>query len=460
MKTFSINTLGCKVNQYESQQIHQLLEQLGLRQAETPDAADLAVVNTCCVTHTASAKSRQHVRKTQKLNPAAIVVVCGCLPAVEGSELSEIGQSCHAIARKDDVAAALIQIVHSSIAAPNCEHRPGQYVAATTPGVPNMSCGKGLGAVPQLPQLVSFHGRTRAFLKVQDGCDGYCSYCIIPQARPHVRSKPAEAVLAEARALVRAGHKEIVVTGVFLGAYGQNSVRRKTWPNGRNPKLAELIDEIAQIPNLARIRLSSLEPADVTPRLLDTLSRHRNIMPHLHLSLQSGSDRVLRRMRRQYTAAQFKRTAELIKARLDRPAITTDIIVGFPGETATDFDQTVKLADAIGFAKMHVFAFSPRKGTAAAKMQDFIDSRVIKHRSSILRDLDTRLQRRFRGRFIGEMAEVLLENRNGQISGRSKRYFQVCVRRTGKKLRSNQVATVKLIENGRHGAIGQLLHSE
>ncbi|MHC4582096.1 MAG: radical SAM protein, partial [Planctomycetota bacterium] len=222
-----------------------------------------------------------------------------------------------------------------------------------------------------LPALTSFRGQTRAFLKVQDGCDGYCTYCIVPKARPFVHSKPLARALAEAQALVDAGHREIVVTGVFLGAYGQDTVRRQNWPTesrraGNN--LSDLLDKMSVLPGMGRIRLSSLEPADVTQGLLDTLCKHPNIMPHLHLPLQSGSDEVLRRMCRQYRVAQFRETIDLLKSRLDRPAITTDIIVGFPGETDTDFERTVELARDVGFAKMHVFSFSPRKGTAAAEM--------------------------------------------------------------------------------------------
>ncbi|UCG59380.1 MAG: tRNA (N(6)-L-threonylcarbamoyladenosine(37)-C(2))-methylthiotransferase MtaB [Phycisphaerales bacterium] len=455
MKSFSINTLGCKVNQYESQQIRELLEQLGLRQAETSEKADFAVVNTCCVTHTASAKSRQHIRKTQNLNPQATLVVCGCLPAIAGAELSGLGQDCRLITHKDDVAGTLIQLICDRATAENSKRNRSEDTSNDVRNTPNTRCGKRLGSSPQLPQLVSFQGHTRAFLKIQDGCDGYCTYCIIPKARPQVHSKPAEAVLAEATALVRAGHREIVLTGIFLGAYGQDSVRQKTWPKGQNHKLAELLDEMAEIPDLARIRLSSLEPADVTPRLLDTFCKHRNIMPHLHLSLQSGSDAVLRRMCRQYTADEFRLTTELIEARLDRPAITTDIIVGFPGETEADFEQTVMLAEEVEFAKIHVFAFSPRKGTAAAKMQDAVPNRVVKERSGRLRELDAQLQRRFRERFIGETAEVLLENKNGQVSGRSERYFLVHLKEPEEKLQSNQLVTVRLVQNREDAAVGE-----
>jgi len=440
MNTFSINTLGCKVNQYESQQIRRLLEQLGLVWVETADKPDLAVINTCCVTHTASAKSRQRIRKAQKLSPNAVIVVSGCLPTVQIGELNNLGENVHLINHRDRLPATLIQIVSAK--------------ADTSSSQSPQSCKNECANQPKLPQLTAFKGHTRAFLKIQDGCDGYCSYCIVPKTRPFVHSKPPEAVLEEAQALINAGHKEIVVTGIFLGAYGEKSVRRKNWPGPQNDKLPELLDKMAKIPNLARLRLSSLEPADVTPRLLDTFSKHRNIMPHLHLSLQSGSNTVLKRMARQYGADEFMDTVRAIKSRLDRPAITTGIIAGFPGETDADFEETVNLAKYVGFAKMHIFSFSPRKGTPAASMQGAVDNRVIKQRVRILRDLNSELASKFRQQFLGETAAVLTENSNQQPSGRSERYFMVYLEKTGKKLTNNELVTVKLLHNAENGLIG------
>ena len=308
----------------------------------------------------------------------------------------------------------------------------------------------------KLPLLASFKDHTRAFLKVQDGCDGHCSYCIIPQTRSVVRSKPAEMVIQEAQRLVEAGHKEIVVTGVCLGAYGQPSVRRKNWAARQNDKLAELLDKLAEIPNLARIRISSLEPGDVTGRLLDAFCNHRNIMPHLHLSLQSGSNAILKKMCRQYTAGEFMEKVELIKCRLDRPAITADIIVGFPGETQRDFEATIETAKEAGFGKMHVFKFSKRPGTAAANLQGAVDNRVIKQRSQILRDLDAELGHKFRQQFIGETAPVLVENGDGQVYGRSKRYFRVYPENNKAGWEKNTLIKVKLVENRKDGMVGEV----
>jgi threonylcarbamoyladenosine tRNA methylthiotransferase MtaB len=458
MKTFAINTIGCKVNQYESQQIRELLERLGLNQVETSKSEpDLVVINTCCVTLSASAKSRQRIRKAQKLSPDAIIVVSGCLPTVQTGELNNPGKNIHLISHRETIAATLSQIVNGKAVASRSQNfQSDQNIIIKTENGSKIKLKNKSAELPKLTQLTSFKGHTRAFLKIQDGCDGYCSYCIVPKARPFVHSKPAEAVLQEAQALVEAGHKEIVVTGIFAGAYGQKSVRRKNWANQQNDKLADLLDKMGEIPNLARIRVSSLEPGDVTSRLLDTFSKHRKIMPHLHLSLQSGSNAVLKKMCRQYSADEFKEKIELIKNRLDRPAITADVIVGFPGETDADFEATVELAKEAGFAKMHVFSFSKRAGTAAAGLQGTVNNRVIKEHSQILRDLDAELGYKFRQQFVGETAEILVENSDGRCKGRSERYFMVYLEKTGENPQKGELVRVRLIKNSENGITGQI----
>lgn len=459
MKTFSINTLGCKVNQYESQQVRELLEQRGLRMSESSGRTDLVVINTCCVTHTAAAKSRQSIRKARKQNPDAVVVVSGCLPVIQAGELNLHGQSqpdgIRVIGNRADLSVTLAHLT-GPITAPAVSRR-----AQTSPVNPikpqngdKIKHKKELYSQQALPILTSFQGQTRAFLKVQDGCDGYCTYCIVPKARPFVHSKPVEQVLAEAQILAEAGHKEIVVTGIFLGAYGQDTVSRRNWPGGQNDKLAGLLDKMAKLPNIGRIRLSSLEPADVTVKLLDTFCAHPNIMPHLHLALQSGSDSVLKRMCRQYTVDRFCRTVDLVKSRLDRPAITTDIIVGFPGETDADFERTVEIARKVGFAKIHVFAYSPRAGTAAAGMPNRIGSKRIKERSQILQSVGIELGREYRNQFLGQTAQVLLESDNAVPSGRSERYFSVAISAAPRDLKKNQIVQVKLLQNLDDGMAG------
>ncbi len=235
---------------------------------------------------------------------------------------------------------------------------------------------------------------------------------------------------------------------------------RRKWPTAENPHLPALLDQVAQIPGLARIRLSSLDPADVTPTLLDVFCAHPNLMPHLHLSLQSGSDAVLRRMARPYTAADFRAKVALIRSRLDRPAITTDIIVGFPGETDADFDQTVTLANEIAFAKMHVFVFSARKGTAAARMQPKVPAEVKKARSRILRDLNLAVQSQFRAQFLGEIAQILIESTNGHVGGRAERYFEVkIVDRTDRTYASGDIVAARLEENAADNVLATPLDS-
>jgi len=503
MTTFSILTLGCKVNQYESQQIRELLEQFGLRRAGPDEKSDLVVVNTCCVTRTASAKSRQYIHRAQGLNPDAVIVVCGCLPTVQIGELTGLTEKVHLAGKSGNRRTCPNSTIkaetgHKIKPKNQVTHLSSQQLTAptaTTPeqkgnlpeltsaghssdptGPPVCSQANEVGPRPadsrdpmtaahsgspgggpqMLPMISSFEGHARAFLKVQDGCDGHCSYCIVPKTRPFVHSKPVEDVLSEARALVGAGHKEIVVTGIFLGAYGEDSVRRRNWAGGRNDRLAEMLDMLAEVEGLGRIRLSSLEPGDVTERLLDTLCGHRNIMPHLHLALQSGSDAVLKRMCRQYDSGQFREVVGAVKGRMDRPAITTDIIVGFPGETEDDFEQTVKLAREAGFAKMHIFPYSARKGTAATKMQGAVDNRVIKERARILRDLNDQSGREFRGQFVGESAEILIENvSDGRAGGRSERYFMVNIGNIGKSVKRSDLVAVRLIENSEDGMIGE-----
>lgn len=456
MKTFSIDTLGCKVNQYESQQIRELLERLGLQQVETCNRPDLAIINTCCVTHTASAKSRQYIRKALRLSPNSTFVVCGCLPTVKTGELRNLDENVLLVKDRSNLAATLHQIVAGNTAAPKPEGSRCHPDSMIKPeNVSKVKCKNELAYPAMLRPLSSYKGQTRAFLKVQDGCDGYCTYCIIPTVRPVVHSKAIATVLREAQALIKDAHKEIVVTGIFLGAYGQHTVRRKNWPDGRNDRLADLLDKLAEVPDLARIRLSSLEPADVTDRLLDTFCKHRNIMPHLHLPLQSGSNTILKKMCRQYTADEFLEKAELIKSTLDRPAISTDIIVGFPGETDYDFEQTVKMAKDVSFAKMHVFPFSARRDTAAAAMQDKVNTKVIKERSRILRELDAELQRRFRQQFTSQTATILTESGRSRPHGRAERYFMVYLKNPARRLKRNELVQVKLIENRENELVGQ-----
>jgi threonylcarbamoyladenosine tRNA methylthiotransferase MtaB len=276
-------------------------------------------------------------------------------------------------------------------------------------------------------------GRQRAFLKIQDGCDAHCTYCIIPKLRPNLFSKPVEDVMAEARRLVEAGHVEIVLTGIFLGAYGQPTALRRRQPRDGPAPLARLVEALCKkVPGLRRLRLSSLEPGDLSEELLAALAAHEQVVPHFHLPLQSGSDELLRRMNRQYRRDDFLRMLDRVNATFDRPALTTDIIVGFPGETDEAYAQTVEVVERAGFIHVHAFPYSPRPGTAAARwQQDFLHGPVVNERINHLRELANANSFRFRSAFVGQTAEVIVERGEETIDGRRfrhgrcERYFPV-----------------------------------
>ena len=437
MKTFSITTLGCKVNQYEGQQLRELLEQLGLRQVNSGDSPQVAIVNTCCITHTASAKSRQCIRKCQKQNPHAEIIIAGCLAIAAEKELKNITGNVHIVRRKSEIS-NVIDLLRTKARPINMSSKKTDIVTysikpekgSKIKHKTHISPTKTVFHRPvekdsfELPILTAYTGRQRAFLKVQDGCDGCCSYCIIPQIRTRVCNKNVKTVLAETKALVAAGHKEIVLCGIFLGAYGQNTVKRRNWDSSKLNSLAKLVEKVARIGGLKRLRLSSLEPADVTKALLDVYCKYPNIMPHLHLPLQTGSARILKKMGRQYKIDDYLKVVENARNALDRPAITTDIMVGFPSETEDDFQMSLDFAKKIGFAKIHAFSFSARSGTAAAKMKGQIKPEVIKKRSQRLRTLDKRLQAKFRKQFIGQKLGIIVEDMDPP-RGRCERYFMV-----------------------------------
>ena len=428
MKTYTVTTLGCKVNQYEGQQMRQLLADLGLSAVALDAGPDLVIVNTCCVTHTASAKSRQLIRKSRNHNPDSIILIAGCLPVSPSGFPLDFGPRVISVENKDRLADTIVSLVGKH----SCE---SSQSSANAPKFQNQQCietaderkQKTFNAeheFSQLPLLKTFTEHSRAFLKVQDGCDGRCSYCIIPKIRTRVCNKNVKSAVEEAKALVLSGHCEIVLTGIFLGAYGHATVRRKFWNEKDLGAFVNLVDRISRIEGLKRLRLSSLEPGDVTDELLKLFKKHHNLMPHLHLPLQSGSERILKRMCRQYTLSQYVATIDKIRTYLDRPAITTDVIVGFPGETEDDFSQTLSVTEDMAFSKIHVFRFSSREGTAAAKMQPLVSAEVISERSQRMLNLDRRLQRQFRRQFVGERVSVLVEAGNPP-AGRTERYFQV-----------------------------------
>lgn len=433
---YRLATLGCKVNQYESQQIREVLESYGLRETTSDSTCTLAVVNTCAVTSGASRKSRQIIRRLAQKGKTPVVVV-GCGASAEADRLRELNGVAAVYGHDAEVCHELRTFLQDTLGLQptSGDHQPvtgstrpevGRNNGWIIPGkagedrqagvslpISQSNHSRSLPIVKEesllLRGIESFHGHQRAFLKIQDGCDAFCTYCIIPRLRPRLRSKPLESVIKEAEQLVHHGHSEIILTGIFLGAYGRETAIRKRWGSKCSP-LAELITALGRVSGLARLRLSSLEPGDVNDSLLDALASNSICVPHLHLPLQSGSQSILRRMNRQYNRDQFEKMIERVQNALDRPAISTDIIVGFPGETEADFEATLNVARSAGFLKIHAFPFSPREQTAAARWQkDFIHPGIVKERMRTLSVLEQELSLAYRRQFLGETQRVIVE---------------------------------------------------
>jgi len=392
-QTYLVNVLGCKVNQYDARQIERLLEGFGLQKSATTDDADVIVIHTCGVTAAAAQKSRQTIRRMQRDNPLAHVVVTGCAAT---DELTKIDQE--PVIR---IPAGADWLAHLAAALESLD-------------LPNSGLAGSIetDAFP----ISDFGDHTRAFLKVQDGCDIGCSFCIIPQLRKQPRDKTIEAAVHEATLLTENGYREIVVTGVSVGLYGRDT----------GSSLAELLRHLVEIPDIGRIRLSSLHPGELTEELLAAWASSPNIMPHLHLSLQSGSDAVLHAMRRGYTADEYYEAVERARAALDNPAFTTDVIVGFPGETDTYFQECYDFCKKIGFSQMHTFTYSPRPKTMAAKMGRQVNGAIAAKRSERLRQLGDGMALAYHNPFIGKPIEVLVERtKDGMAQGYSEHYVPV-----------------------------------
>jgi threonylcarbamoyladenosine tRNA methylthiotransferase MtaB len=370
VRRFVVRTLGCKVNQYESQRLVEQLEAIGWCQCTNGDGAALCVVNTCTVTEEADAKSRQALRRLRREHPGALVVAAGCY------------------AERDRAALAAVEGVDRVLDNAQKERL-----------VEVLGLAAGCGA--RVPSGISrFAGHARAFIKVQDGCDRRCSYCIIPHVRGPSRSRPMAAVLDEARALVRNGYRELVLTGVHLGDYADN---------GRG--LPELLGALDGVEGLMRVRLSSIEPEEVTAALVGAIAASRTACPHLHVPLQSGSNAVLARMNRRSTRETYLATVERATAAIPDLSISTDLMVGFPGETETEFAASLDVIGQVGFSKVHVFPFSPRAGTEAAARTDFVEHAVVKERLARVATVAGAAARRHRERFVGRVVEVLVEGR-------------------------------------------------
>lgn len=386
MRKAAFHNLGCKVNSYETEAMQQLLEDAGYEIVPFREGADVYIINTCSVTNVADRKSRQMLHRAKKMNPSAAVVAVGCYVQAAGAGLKKdeavdliVGNN-----QKKD----LVQILDDYFA----DHENSGEILD-------------IGHSQEYEELhirrIADH--TRAFIKVQDGCNQFCSYCIIPYTRGRVRSRRPEDIEHEVRGIAEAGYKEIVLTGIHLSSYGVD------FKDEQQENLLTLIERLDQIPGIERLRLGSLEPRIVTREFAKELARLRTICPHFHLSLQSGCDATLKRMNRRYNAAEYQACCEILREEFDNPAITTDVIVGFPGETEEEFAETERFLKAIHFYEMHIFKYSRRAGTRAADMPDQVPEGTKSVRSDILLALEKQQSLEYRGRFLGTEEEILLE---------------------------------------------------
>jgi threonylcarbamoyladenosine tRNA methylthiotransferase MtaB len=390
-RTCRLVTLGCKVNQYETQLVKETLLQNGYREAADGEAADLCVVNTCTVTAEGDAKSRQTVRQLARRNPGTRTVVMGCYATRDPQAVARLP--------------AVFEVVTDKRELPDVFNR--------------------LGIVDRPAGISRFEGRRRAYVKVQDGCILKCTYCIIPAVRPGLRSRSPEEIEDEVRRLIDNGHREIVLTGIHVGHYGVESTRGRS---GRPPfRLWHLFRRLDRIPGQWRMRLSSIEANEINDDFIAAAADCEHLCPQFHPALQSGSTAVLRRMRRRYSVERFLDTLEKIRERLDNPAFTTDVIVGFPGETDAEFDQTLQSCRRAGFMKIHIFPFSPRQGTPAAEFPDQVDPLLRKERCRRLALLERQLAREYYQSLVGRELEVLVEGeeRPGWVRGTDRRYVPV-----------------------------------
>ena len=385
-------TLGCKVNQYETQLVLEALERNGFREAQDDESADLCVVNTCTVTSNADSRSRQVIRQLAKHNPGTRTLVMGCYATRDPSAIQRLP--------------SVFEVVTDKRELPDILARQG---------------------IIDMPTGISrFEGRRRAYVKVQDGCILRCTYCIIPQVRPGLRSRSADDIEAEIRRLIGNGYKEIIITGVHVGHYGVDTSRgRSGAPRFRLP---ELLRQLDRIPGDWRMRLSSIESAEVDDAFIDAAADCEHLCPQFHPALQSGSNSVLRRMRRRYSVESFLDKLARMRELLQTPAFATDVIVGFPGETDDEFEETLETCRRAEFMKIHIFPFSPRTGTPAATDPDQVHGTVRQERTTRLEQLERELAEQFYARFVGQPLEVMVEGlstRPGQVCGTDRRYIPV-----------------------------------
>lgn len=418
MKSVALHNLGCKVNSYEIEVMQQMLQEKGYNIVSFDGVADIYIVNTCTVTNIADRKSRQMLHRAKAKNPDAVVVAVGCYVQTAGEALEK--EECIDLAIGNNRKKDLVEILESYLT---------QRERGAGSGREIIDINKGCEYEELRLERAAEH--TRAYIKIQDGCNQFCSYCIIPFARGRVRSRRAEDILAEAAGLAEAGYRELVLTGIHISSYGID-FEDAAWGEGRSeelagteehrgyggsPKLLDLIERLHGIEEINRIRLGSLEPRIITPENARRLAALPKLCPHFHLSLQSGCDRTLKRMNRHYTTGEYYGCVELLRSAFDRPAITTDVIVGFPGETGEEFAETKAFLEKVRFYEMHVFKYSRRKGTGADRMPDQVPAGMKAERSNELLALERQQSKDFRAGYIGEVMEVLFEEAK-RIEGR------------------------------------------
>ena len=399
MNKVAFITLGCKVNQYETNAMAQQFIEKGYKIVEHTEKADIYIVNTCTVTNMSDRKSRQMLRREKELNKDAIIVACGCYVQTAKEELEQMEE---------------IDLVLGNNEKKDIVKYVEKYIESKIPEIKTED-------VMQQKEFIEFGDvifteKTRAVIKIQDGCDRFCSYCIIPYARGRVRSRKPEHVISEITEIAKNGIKEVVITGIHIASYG------KDFNNGY--KLIDLLEEINTIKGIERIRLGSIEPLIITEEFVERLKKLEKVCHQFHLSLQSGCDETLKRMNRRYTTEQFKEIAHLLRKNFSDAILTTDIIVGFPGESEEEFKTTYKFLEEIKFYKMHIFKYSPRKGTKAEKMENQVDGNKKEERSKKLIELSNKNEKEYNQKYIGQEVEVLFEEeKNGVWQGHTKNYI-------------------------------------
>ncbi|WNF37711.1 tRNA (N(6)-L-threonylcarbamoyladenosine(37)-C(2))-methylthiotransferase MtaB [Bacillaceae bacterium IKA-2] len=391
MASVAFHTLGCKVNHYETEAIWQLFKQKNYQKKEFETIADVYVINTCTVTNTGDKKSRQVIRRAIRLNPDAVICVTGCYAQTSPAEILDIPGVDIVVGTQDRT--RLLEYIE-------------RFKQERLPinGVGNIMKAR----VYEELDVPAFTDRTRASLKIQEGCNNFCTFCIIPWARGLMRSRDPKDVLKQAHQLVAAGYKEIVLTGIHTGGYGEDL---------KDYSLAYLLKELETVNGLMRIRISSIEASQITDDVIEAINKSNKIVRHLHIPLQSGSDTVLKRMRRKYTMDYFAERLELLKEALPGLAVTSDVIVGFPGETEQEFQETYDFIAKHKFSELHVFPYSKRTGTPAARMEDQVEENLKNERVHKLIELSNQLAKEYASFFEGEVVEVIPEDRDDQEKG-------------------------------------------